>query len=370
MGEGMKILFLVYHILSPHSGISKKIMSEVDALRENGAEVSLCTLTINPDGSKSRVVDGKEIRSFGHGLAAKLRKRVSYSDIVTYINNNGIELVYVRYDINSDPFTFRMARQIKKSGVKLIVEIPTYPYDGEFKGQGFRMNLQLVIDKMFRKRFFSQCDRLVVYTDDETVFSRPTIRISNGVDFNNIPLSSEQPFQGKLQMLSVANVHLWHGLDRLIRGMAESKDKNSELHIVGDGLESIFREYRNLTAQNSLEGRVKILGPMYGEELDREFEWCNLAVGSLARHRSGINNIKTLKNREYAARGKAFFFSEDDSDFNNAPYVCKVAACENPIDIIELEKFRSNMSMSPKEIRDSIKGLSWTAQMGKVLKSV
>ena len=38
----MKILFLVYHGFSEHSGISKKIHYQVKGLRENGHDVRLC----------------------------------------------------------------------------------------------------------------------------------------------------------------------------------------------------------------------------------------------------------------------------------------------------------------------------------------
>ena len=36
--------------------------------------------------------------------------------------------------------------------------------------------------------------------------------------------------------------------------------------------------------------------------------------------RQGIYNIKTLKNREYAARGFGFVYSETDDDFDRMPY--------------------------------------------------
>lgn len=367
MGKSLKILFLVYHILSPHSGISKKILSQVDGLRENGADVSLCTLQINPDGSKSRVVDGKVICNFGTGLKAKIRKRLSYSDVVEYVKSSGTEAVYIRYDINADPVTVRFIKNLKKAGVRVLVEIPTFPYDGEFKGQGLRMNFQLLLDKCFRKQFFKYCDSVVTYANVDRIFGCKTICISNGVDFSRIPLSKANPYDGTLRMLSVANVHLWHGLDRLIRGMGENPPISSELHIVGDGLESIFNEYREMTARYGLENRVKILGPMYGEALDREFDWCNVAVGSLGRHRSGINDIKTLKNREYAARGRAFFYSENDSDFDNAPYILKFPADESSIDIDEILTFCSKQQMSPEQIRASISHLSWKEQMNKIL---
>ena len=93
-------------------------------------------------------------------------------------------------------------------------------------------------------------------------------------------------------------------------------------------------------------------------------------MGSLGRHRSGISSIKTLKNREYAARGLAFFYSEEDEDFDNAPYVFKVPADESPIDVKALSEFLSALDMSPEQIRASVQHLSWTEQMGKVLRTV
>ena len=371
MGKGMKVMFLVFHTIVAHSGISKKILAQVEGLRQNGAEVSLCSLVIAPDGRKYRALDSRPICEFGGGLKAKIRKRVDYSDIVESAREGGYDLIYIRYDINADPFTVRMMKMLHQSGIRTIVEIPTYPYDGEFRGQGLMMNLQLAIDKLFRRRFFSYCDRIVLYSGPSSLHGRPVVHISNGVDFSSVPLSQDRNgFHGSLKLLSVANIHLWHGLDRLIRGMAEHKHIDCELHIVGDGVPQIIESYRTLAESLGIADKVKILGPMYGKDLDREFGWADMAVGSLGRHRSGITSIKTLKNREYAARGLAFFYSEQDEDFDNAPYVMKVPADESAIDVKALGEFLSGLKMSGEEIRQSIRNLSWTAQMARIIESI
>ena len=95
-----------------------------------------------------------------------------------------------------------------------------------------------------------------------------------------------------------------------------------------------------------------------------------MASGSLARHRSGITHIKTLKNREYAARGLSFIYSETDSDFENKPYILKVPADETAIDINSLIHFYEKQSLSPLEIRESIRSLSWETQMNKIINSI
>ena len=68
-----------------------------------------------------------------------------------------------------------------------------------------------------------------------------------------------------------------------------------------------------------------------GKELDELFDLADFAIGSLARHRSHIDKIKTLKNREYAARGIPFIYSETDEDFDRMPYILKAPADESAI---------------------------------------
>ena len=97
------------------------------------------------------------------------------------------------------------------------------------------------------------------------------------------------------------------------------------------------------------------------------FNHTDLCIGSLARHRSGVQSIKTLKNREYAARGLAFVYSESDSDFDNKPYVLRVPADETPICIQDLLNFLDRLPIKPEEIRQSISNLSWREQMRRIV---
>jgi hypothetical protein len=121
---------------------------------------------------------------------------------------------------------------------------------------------------------------------------------------------------------------------------------------------------------NNMEEYVILYGKKHGEELDHIFDLCDFGIGSLGRHRVGIDKIKTLKNREYAARGIPFIYSETDNDFEHKPYVLKAPADETPIDINRIIKFYQGCSMPPIEIRDSIACLSWENQMKTVINEV
>ena len=121
-----------------------------------------------------------------------------------------------------------------------------------------------------------------------------------------------------------------------------------------------------MIAGNELGGRVILHGKLFGKELDDVFDRAAIGIGSLARHRSGITNIKTLKNREYAARGIPFVYSEIDDDFEKMPYILKVPANEQPVNIESILNFYRSKEWDPIEIRESVAHLSWKSQMRKV----
>lgn len=369
----MKGLFIVFHGFSAHSGISKKIFAQCEALRRNGIEIELCHLEIAPDGTQRRRAGDAVIRDFGNGLGAKILKRISYADITDYIRREGIGFLYIRHDLNANPLLVAWLRRVRGFGVRIALEIPTYPYDAEFRQTGAKEKLQLRIDRMFRRRLARQADRIVTFSDDTEIFGQRTIRISNGIDFATIPLKTElHDIRHEVHLLALANIHPWHGFDRVIEGLgryyAAPHARTVRLRVVGDGLDWLLDDYRRIAASHGIGEYVEFTGPLSGAELDAQFAWCDMGVASLARHRNGIESLKSLKNREYAARGIPFVYSERDSDFDAMPYVLKAPADDTPLDIAALLGWLGGTDRTPEHIRSSIEGkLSWERQMKRVV---
>ena len=267
-----------------------------------------------------------------------------------------------------------MVKRMKKHGAKVVMEIPTYPYDSEYEAQG--MSKQIFQDKIFRNHLAKQIDAIVTFSDYEQIFGQRTIRISNGIDFDSVKMKSTINDTSKeLNLIGVAEIHEWHGFDRLVRGLAKyySKPQNYivRFHVVGYFFSAeIENEFKNIVKENHMENYVILYGKKHGEDLDYLFDKCDFGTGSLGRHRVGIDKIKTLKNREYAARGIPFIYSETDSDFDSKPYVIKAPADETAIDIDNIVSFYNSISISPEEIRNSISSLSWKNQMKTVLNSI
>ncbi|MBR4898427.1 MAG: glycosyltransferase family 1 protein [Prevotella sp.] len=380
----MKILFLVYHGFSESSGITKKIRAQVKGLEQNGHEVHLCYYDFDSCGHRCRFVDGKVLQDYGTGRWAALRQRLSYGCVVGYCRREKIELVYARCFQNASPWLIRLFSRLRRMGVRAVTEVPTYPYDQEFVGSNYLPGLvALHVDKLFRCRLYRKMDAMVTFSDAEEIFGCRTIRISNGVDFDAIPLHRHVPAQDAdvLHLIAVAEVHFWHGFDRLIAGMGEyalrhrslSDERSVVLHIVGGVAPSEMQGSKNapgflpLIEKYGLQQSVVFHGQLFGNQLDDVFNQCSFAVGSLGRHRSHITSIKTLKNREYATRGLPFMYSEQDSDFDAQPYVFHVPADESPVDLDSLLHFIDSRRFLPEDIRRSVAHLSWRQQMGEVV---
>ena len=379
----MRILFLVYHGFSEHSGISKKIHYQVKGLRENGHDVRLCYYGFAENGHRCRFIDGTILKDYGTGSFAAIRQRINYECIYSYCIRENIEFIYARSFMNASPWLIHLFKRLRRAGIRAVTEIPTYPYDSEFSPYIWKQPLRFVFDKRFRRSLYRYMDAMVTFSDATEIFGQRTINISNGVDFDSIAIHHYlAPSDDSIHLIGVAEVHIWHGYDRLIAGIGEYY-KNTQnprqvfFHIVGGvhphqrykdnhfhpGLQFIIDKY-------GIQDHIFFHGQLFGEELTKVFNLCQFAIGSLGRHRSGITVIKTLKNREYATRGIPFIYSEQDSDFDHQPYVLKAPGDESPIDIQQIIDFVDHFKMKPEEIRKTVEQLKWKIQMQRVLEAI
>lgn len=375
----MKILFLVYHGFSDESGISKKIHYQVKGLRQNGHEVHLCYYDFDSRGHRCRYVDDNVIADYGLGAMAALRSRTQLDCIYYYCIDNGIEMVYARSFMNASPVLVRLFGKLNKQDIKCVTEIPTYPYDQEFKGYPLKYKIPLYIDKMFRRALSAKMEAIVTFSNKESIFGKRTICISNGIDLDSIPLHNPKK-QQDIHLIAVAEIHYWHGFDRLVAGLGEYYKSNPNgrkvyFHVVGweDDRGTTSNGYltvEQMARKYGIEKYVINHGKLFGDKLDEVFNQCVFAIGSLGRHRSGITEIKTLKNREYAARGISFIYSENDSDFDDKPYIIKAPADESPINVGEIINYIDSHDFNPAEIRKTVEHLSWKYQMEKVITEI
>lgn len=381
----MKILFLIFHGFEPNSGITKKIHYQVKGLRELGHEVHLCSYGFDGRGHRVRWVDDEVIADYGCGWQAIVRSRFGLGDVAAWCEHNGVEVVYARSFHNASPATIELFRRLRRAGIRVAMEIPTYPYDQEYAGFPWREQVKLRVDRLFRRRLAASTDAIVTFSEAEKIFGQRTIRISNGIDLDAIRPTNRRPNPNSpthaLVFTAVAEVHYWHGLDRLIDGLGryyalDNVNRDVVFHIVGGVGPSEMHDsqhapgFTELIERWGIQDKVVFHGQLFGEALTDVFNITDVGIGSLGRHRSGITDIKTLKNREYAARGIPFIYSERDSDFDDQPYVLRVPSDESPIDIASVVRFAESQTMTPQQIRATVEHLAWRCQMRKVIEEL
>jgi hypothetical protein len=144
---------------------------------------------------------------------------------------------------------------------------------------------------------------------------------------------------------------------------------NIQLHIVGTGPE--LPNLENLIRTLEIRDHVIFHGFLKGDDLDRIFDQCHLAVGSLGIHRIGLHQISILKAREYCARGIPYLIAGSDPDFpDDFPYILRFSSDESPIDIDRVIVFMTGIYQDPdhpQKMRHYARvNLDWSIKMKKL----
>jgi glycosyltransferase involved in cell wall biosynthesis len=174
----------------------------------------------------------------------------------------------------------------------------------------------------------------------------PSHTMTNGIDVGSYPLKNTvSPGRDSLRLLYVgSHIAHWQGLDRILEGIAAYDGKaRIELHVAG----SMNASTRQLIEKLGIKHHIHAHGYVEGTALDRLFDDCDIAVGTLGMHRKNLTFGSTLKVREYMARGIPFILSYTDEDLTpDLPYVFKAPADDSPIDMDQIHQFTTQLYRS------------------------
>lgn len=344
-----KLLFVAFNNFSNlHFGPTAKVFSQCRAFEELRYEVELIG-RIGSDTAVIKSVQDYKVVSEHKVLISNVRarnfidKHDQINDIKKYIKNRCYDACYIRYDFSDGDF-ISLLKLLKGCCKKIVLELPTFPYDEENK-YGIMSKLRMVVDKKYRTQLHKYLDTIVTfYGNHEKIFGVPAKIVPNGFDFDRMKLVSEDLPEDAIHIVAVSAMREWHGYERFIEGMnnyysnGEENKKNIILHLVGDGRE--HSKYKSLVEKYRLDNHVIMEGAMFGETLDALYEKCGLGIDSLARHRSGIDVLSSLKSREYGAKGIPLINScKIDIIEDDFPYLLRVPADESPIDIESVVEF-------------------------------
>jgi len=353
------------------AGVRRKILHQVSALKTNGIDTRLLAVTSSLMQKNEDSADYLMMRS----ELSKSQLRAGLSNLLgRAIFDFSPDVLYLRW-----PGSGRVMLSILKAcaGTPIISEHQTFEIRELWSTRSI---IALFSELLFGRSMRKAMTGLVAVTNEISLHelkrcgdnNKPHIVNGNGIDVSSVPLRTPPGFDSKnLDLLCVAQVAKWHGLDRLIRGMAEYKGNvDVRLHIAGDGSE--VPNLKRLVADLKLENSVVFHGFKTGEELDVLFDKCHIAAGSLGLHRVGVSEGSILKVREYCARGIPFIYGAMDSDFNEKfPYILRVPADESPIDLNAVFSFAdsalSDTEHSVKMREYAKENLDWSIKMKKLI---
>lgn len=368
----MKVKYLAVFDGNPSSGVTRKLMAQTRALKSAGISADLVLLGRDLPADIERQAElfllsappyknSMEKIWFLKDAAKAVEKYCSECDIV-----------YFRGLL---PSPFLVKALVKARRAKVVFEIQSIE---ELEARLNRSLERYWMTRLFAGPVLRHCEGIVGVTDEITGYYRTLSRkpglfcatVGNGISVGDVPMRKAPAFTGgKLDLLCVGKIAEWHGIDRLVRGMAKNSEQKITLHISGAGTEIV--KLKNMISDLGLENNVIFHGFKSGIELDVLFDKCHIAAGSLAIHRKGLSETSELKVREYCARGIPFFCSAADGDFpSDLPYRLKITPGEDPIDVKELADFAAKTAADKKHplIMSNYASLhlDWTVKMERL----
>lgn len=364
--KGLYIYDIDFQLNPQYSGVNKKINSQIEAFKFHDIDIDRACVS-NEEIVINNYRINVNLRKYKLGRVKnnifffKLKKFLSSS------NNLKYDFIYIRFSM-ANIGMYKLIKYFNKIGIKVIIEIPTYPYRDELE-KGFYSNILTCIDKLVWIKMRKYIYRIAVTNEIEEIEGIKTITIYNGVDVANIPIVKSE-FENEINLVGIANISKWHGYDRVISGLRiyynNFKGINVKFHIIGDGEERVNLE--KMVSDLNLNEYVYFWGTKNGIKLDEIMNKMHIGISSLALFRAGGGH-DPIKTKEFIARGIPVVLAYEDKLIDmNLPYVIKVEENDNPVDIENLINRYITLNYTKYEIRKYAENyLSWNLQIKKII---
>lgn len=291
--------------------------------------------------------------------------------LCSWLEKYRVTKTYVRYPLASKWFVDLLKYQ-KEHNIKTILEIPTYPYDGELEDDRSRTE-----DMCYRKDIHKYVDRISTSSADDMIWDVPCIGVINGISASDVIIRTKIKENKKIMLIAVGTMKFWQGYERIIEGMYLYYQKNGEydirLKVIGSGPEE--QNYMDLVEKYKLNSKVEFVGQIEIGEIDRlngQYALADIAVSSLGGYKKELNEWAPIKGAEYCAKGIPFICGYRDPRFPAGwKYMMRVPNDSSPIDMESVIDFYENVTSSEdykEEMRDyAMNYLTWTHIMDPVI---
>lgn len=373
-----------------YSGILKKVVGQTRGVARLGWEAFYTCVESSSVALYSEADLPVQQKPFEPGMRWRKQQKAITDRICDLAQKGAYDAVYIKGFLAS-PYAYRIAAAAKAGNpaCKVIFEIATYPYRGEYK-QFFRVDRQKKDIRAFMGHLlevfqhFTSAPRMKRKVDALAVFGQPIKRlwgipaqtIDNGIEVDKITVKQERRQPGEaVHLLGVAGTSVAHGYFRVLEGLVQYRSSR----LTGDpdvffdlvGANETINALKTYADEQKLGGSVSFLGYKNAQELAKYYNQCDAAVSSLGVYQIGLTYLSPLKSREYCAAGIPFLYAYEDTLPADAPFTLKIPNDPSPVNIEDVVKFvencRSDPGLPAKERQFAKDHYDWKIIMKRVL---
>lgn len=323
-------------------GITKKIHAQIKTLRQMGLDVIYTSYV--EDGAVivdncEQIIYKKKFPVANARFKRYARRFLLLSTVVDYLKNTKVKLdfAYLRWH-TFDKLFLKMLCQLNKCGAKCIVE--AHAWTPNRVAESMIARYQIFNDNRYSKFAKDYVSLVAGMSEYDNIWGIKTVKIDNAIDLESISPRSWIKNESDIRVVSVSNERIYHGYDRLIKGLKNYYDNGGTRKIEVDFVGVNLVETKKLVHELGMDEQFHFHGKQFGRALDEIYDHSDLGIGALAHHRVGMFAGSSLKTKEYFAKGLPFIYGWKEPAFDETyPYALKIELCEDPLDMEQVIDF-------------------------------
>ena len=297
----MRIAYL-FHVNDHNLGVFRKISSQLSAWENLGNDVAAFHITASPIAREKWT--SFRYRSAIQGTASRMR---AWADAATAISTWKPDLVYFRYDVYF-PSLWRLFAEHRT-----VVEINT----DDLKEYSLNWGLRSMYNHATRGLILGRASGIVYVSGELSTspcfskYGKAGLVIGNSIDLSQYavlpPPASTTP---RLVFIGSPG-QVWHGVDKVVT--LARRFPAWHFDIIGSNDDTLAAEGLS---------NLQFHGYLQRGHYEKILANADVAIGTLALHRNGMNEASPLKVREYMAFGIPTIIGYHDTDFpTGAPFL-------------------------------------------------
>lgn len=351
-GQSKKIVYLFDSTYKSIPGIRNKSLMQTKAFCDFGYEAYLVSIV----NAAIEIYDYKNdtYKYIGFSDTAEY-----YKIIFEFIKIMNPEILYVRKQYLLNMFVTDFYKLVKENlpKTKMVLEVPTFPYDNELKGTANEKFIE--IDEHYRNCLHEIFDFSTNFNDLDEVLGIKSLKMINGVDIDTVRLKKANKKTEKcVNLVTATSMCYWNGFERLLAGLRDYYGNDYAengykvyFHIAGEGPELGF--YKSLMAEYNIRDYVKFYGELKGDALNELYDIADFGVLVLGVYKLNNDLASGIRMSEFCAKGLPVIYAGQLLPlFSGLPYLLEFSNDSSVIDVNKIVDHYEKLRKFPEYSRE------------------